>query len=846
MPEDSRSVRLYRRLLKLYPAGFRENYAAAMERAFRDELRESHGALLWLRLLADLAVSLPAQFARELAQDARHTFRLWAARPWHTAFAILAIGIGIGANTGVFSVVNALLLRSLPFRDPERLASLDLFFAPHDTASHFHDWRTHSSYLADAALWEGLDANLGTAGEWRRVRVVQTSWNFFSLLGTQPVLGRAFAPGEEVEGNGWGSPGPNAVAVISYGLWQGLYGGDRKVLGSIIRIDGNPLTIVGVAPTGFDYPDQAAVWKPAAYSGGNHGWTTIARLKPGIAWAQARAPFLAEAYRFWPGPRRTATQISTIAPLRDALAGPTKSASLVLMACVLLVLLIACTNVANLLMARTADRAAELSIRSALGASRARISQQLLTECVLLSLAAALAGLAVASATISIAAKLQPAPLATQDYSILDARVLAFAIAVSLASGLLFGLLPSFYAGRVHIFGTRGSSGTRSSRLVREALVAAQVMLTLVLLTASIAVGRAFVHLMKIDRGFDRTGVITATVSLEGTAIQTDAGRMIYFQEALARIRRLPGVQSASTTQFLPLDAKGFIGGRYRLDGRPASTNSSNIPVMPDYFRTMGGRIVAGREFTEADMQSDALVAIVNHVFAREFGQPADLLGRQLSNGDTARKIVGVVRGMDYMTDGANSSQVFTLSRSPGWPGSTFVVKVTGRAEDHLAIVRDTIRSVDPQAPVFGVKTMDRRMAENFARPQFYRTAVTFFAAFALLLAIIGIYGIVSYTVARRTHEMGVRMALGATPENLRVVLLRQGLLPIVAGAIPGIALAILSGRLLESLVEGARSVEPAAYAGAVLFIAAIAAAGIWIATHPIAKLDITEILRTD
>jgi len=321
---------------------------------------------------------------------------------------------------------------------------------------------------------------------------------------------------------------------------------------------------------------------------------------------------------------------------------------------------------------------------------------------------------------------------------------------------------------------------------------------------------------------------------------------MIYFQEALARIRRLPGVRSASTTQFLPLDAKGFIGGRFRLDGRPASTNSSDIPVMADYFRTMGGRIVAGREFNDADMQSNTPVAIVNDIFAREFGQPADLLGRELTEGNTGRKIAGVVRGMDYMTGGANSSQVFTLSRSPGWPGSTFVVKVAGRAEDHLAIVRDTIRSVDPQVPVFGVKTMDQRMAENFARPQFYKTAVTCFAAFALLLAIIGIYGIVSYTVARRTHEMGVRMALGATPENLRAVLLREGLLPIAAGAIPGIALAVLSGRLLESLVEGAKSVEPTAYAGSVLFIAAIAAAGIWIATRPIARLDITEILRTD
>jgi putative ABC transport system permease protein len=245
-------------------------------------------------------------------------------------------------------------------------------------------------------------------------------------------------------------------------------------------------------------------------------------------------------------------------------------------------------------------------------------------------------------------------------------------------------------------------------------------------------------------------------------------------------------------------------------------------------------------------MQGGAPVAIVNDVFAREFGQPADLVGRQLTEGDTARKIVGVVHGMDYMTDGANSSQIFTLSRSPGWPGSTFVVKVAGHPEDGRAIVRDTIRSVDPQVPVFGVKTMDQRMAENFARPQFYKTAITFFAAFALLLAIIGIYGIVSYTVARRTHEMGVRMALGATPETLRVVLLRQGLLPIVAGAIPGIVLAALSGHLLESLVEGARSVEPTAYTGSVVSIAAIAAAGIRIATRPIARLDITEVLRTD
>jgi putative ABC transport system permease protein len=514
---------------------------------------------------------------------------------------------------------------------------------------------------------------------------------------------------------------------------------------------------------------------------------------------------------------------------------------------VALVLLIACTNVANLLMARTADRTAELSIRSALGASRARLSQQLLTECILLSLAAAVAGLFVAIATISITAKLQPAPLGAQTYSILDGRVLSFAIGVSVLSGLLFGILPSLYAGRVHTFGTRSATDTRRSRVVREVLVAAQVMFTIVLLTASISVGRAFAHLMNIDHGFDRSGVITAGVSLEGTHVETDAGRLAYFQETFGRLRRLPGVRSVSSTQFLPLLAKGFMGGRYSLDGRRASESSMLVPVMPDYFRTMGTQILAGREFTPADLESAGEAAIVNDVFAREFGQPGDLLGRTVSSGGSPRTVVGVVKRMDYLAEGAQTSQIFVLSRSPGsWPGATIVVKVDGQADDRLALIRDTIQSVDPQVPVFGVKTMQQRMADEFARPQFYKTAVMFFAAFAVLLSIIGVYGIVSYTVARRAHEMGIRMALGTTPDSLRSALLRQGLLPIVAGAVPGIVLAILSGRLLESLVEGAKSVDALAYAGSVLFIAAIAAAGIWIATRPIARLDVMEILRAE
>lgn len=278
------------------------------------------------------------------------------------------------------------------------------------------------------------------------------------------------------------------------------------------------------------------------------------------------------------------------------------------------------------------------------------------------------------------------------------------------------------------------------------------------------------------------------------------------------------------------------------MDGRRANENSMIVPVMPDYFRTMGGSILAGREFTEAELRSKARVVVVNEPFASEFGPPADAVGRETYGG----RIIGVVKGMDYMTEGANSYQLFVPSHSPGGFFSTFVARVNGRAEERLAMIRDAVQSVDREVPVFGVKTMEQRLADALARPQFYRTAVLCFAAFALLLAVIGIYGTVSYAVAQRTHEMGVRMALGTTPARLRVRLLRQGLLTIAAGAIPGVAGAILSGRLLESLVDGAKSVNAMAFGASVICIAVIAAAGIWAATRPISRLDIVEILRTD
>jgi putative ABC transport system permease protein len=790
--------------------------------------------------------SIPWQVAHEFARDARHTFHLWVVRPWQTACAILALAIGIGANMGMFSVVNALLLSSLPFREPESLASFQLFFPPHDSPKLFHDWRTQTAFLDDAALWETGDANLGGAGEWQRARVAQTSWNFFALLGVHPVLGRTFAPGEDVEGNGWGPAGPNAVAVISYGLWQSLFGGERDVLGATIRIDGNPLTVIGVSPPGFDYPQRASLWKPAVYSEGNYGFTTIGRLKAGITWNHAQTLALAEADRLSPSRRSLNQPPPVIAPLRDELAGPTKKASLILMGGTVLVLLIAWLNVANLLTARTADRQVELSIRSALGASRARLVQQLFSECLLLALTGGTAGAVVAYAVTSVAAQLQPAALASQTYSMLNGQVIGFAIATMVLTGFLVSILPALYAGRIHSFGTRSSSDGRGSRRLRETLVAVQVMLTIVVVSASISLGRAFLDLMQADRGFERAGVVTAMVSLEGTTHGTDGKRLEYFQEVLARLGRLPGVRAVSTTQFLPLDAKGFVGGRYGLDGRTASTNSMSVPVMQDYFRVMGSRLLAGREFTEADIRGNAKLAIVNDVFARQFGNPADLIGRELSAGRNSWRIVGVVKAMDYMVADAQTSQVFHPSRSPGWPRTAVIVRLAGRPRERLAMIRDTIRSVDPEVPVFDVKTLEQRMADEFARPHFYKTAVMCFAAFAFLLAIFGIYSIVSYSVARATHAMGVRMALGARPEHLRASLLFKGLLPVAQGIILGMAGALLSGKLLESLVEGAKFVNATACVVEILFIAVVAAAAIWVATRPIARLDVMEIIRTE
>jgi predicted permease len=783
---------------------------------------------------------------RAVLQDGRYTFRLWARHPLHTMFMIAALAIGIGATTGGFSVVNTLLLRSLPFHDPERLVSFhpNEFIPPHDNAKQFDDWQEQSTYLANAALVEENDVNVGVADEAVRVHAASASWNLFTVLGTPAASGRTFQPGEDALDS-------DQVAIISCGLWQQLFAGNPGAIGSSIQVNGKHLTIIGVTPRGFDYPRDTVLWLPAKFSEGNNGWTTVARLKPGVTWPQARAAFEADVNRLssTPGHLDLSSPRPKIRSLREALTGPVASASLMLMAGMALILLIACTNVANLLMARITDRTTELSIRSALGASRGRLKRQLLTECLILCAVSTLAGLLVAAGIISVAAKVQPPPLSAMSYSLFDVRVLAFSLTISVLTGLLFGVLPFFSIGQVHIFGARGSGRTRRSQVISQLLTGAQVALTIILLTASLSIGRAFFQLMAADRGFDAKGIVTVNVSLDGTTHQTNKQRLQYFEEVLVRMRNLPGVRSASATEFLPLYATGFVGGRFGVDGRRANRGSTMVPTLSDYFQTMGGRILQGREFTAAEVTAGSRVAVVNERFATEFGGPREVLGRQLTIGTgTGWKIIGVVRGMEFETDAslANSNQVFVPAESPGGFFSTFVARVDGRADDHLTAIREAIRSVDPYVPVFGVKTMEQRLADFFIRPRAYRTAVWMFAGFAVLLALIGIYGIVSHSVAERTQEMGLRMALGATPARVRGMLLTQSLLVIAVGAVLGVVGANAVGRSLGSLIPEAMPVGLITAIALSISLSAAAAITIWCATRRIPELDIMRMLQAE
>jgi putative ABC transport system permease protein len=845
--------RFYRLLLKLYPARFREEFAAPLERQFSDEYRETHGAgqraLFWLRTLADWAVTVPAERARELGQDLRYAARVYRRRAFATTLALSALALAIGATTGVFSVVNALLLRSLPFRDAERLV-LEFRVIPRfdgDSAS-LDAWSHNSAYLEDATIYRPADMNLNTNAGTVRVKVAQTTARFFSVLGTEPAFGRAFAVEESVAGR-------DQVAVIGHGLWQQISGGDPRILGATIRLNGVPLTVIGVAPPGFDFPDHTAVWIPTGHDyqripNSTFGAPyTVGRLKPGVTVAEANRMYYAELALAYPRGLSDADRVRWVS-LRDRLAGSVRQASLVLLGVVLFVLLIACANVAQLLLSRVSERRQELTIRRALGASRARLVQQLITESMVLTLAAGAAGLAVAQWAARIAAVTAPPPLAAQRYTVLDCPVLAFATGLALLTGLMFGVLPALLIGRMQptadsLRSHAGSPLRRAGRL-RTLLVAAQAALTLVLVAGALTMGRSFLRLLGTDLGFRTERVITLSVSLDGTRYDANHGETGFYRGALDRLRAVPGVESAGAVDYLPLASDYLAVFRFRRD----STHKPwgiQVTATPDYFRTLRTPLLEGRDFTKADRRGAEPVAIVNESFARRAGSA--IIGAKIaSDQDQTFTVVGVVRTMSFspFSRPDDEPQVYVPAAQNPPQFATFVVRVKGGPDPYRAVLRDAVQQVDRQVAVYGIETFDSRLRQTLARPRFYTTAILFFGGFALLLAIVGTYGVASYSIAQRTREMGVRIAVGASPRGLRGMLLRQSMLPVACGAVAGVAGAAALGRYLQHLIAQAEPTGPWTCALAAAALAATAALAVWTATGRVVRMDPTAALRAE
>jgi putative ABC transport system permease protein len=849
--------RLYRLLLSLYPARFREEYAQLMERQFREDYRETRGAAAraWfvLQALSDLAITLPGEIAREFGRDVRYSFRSYRQRPLVTASVVVALALAIGSATGVFSVVNAVLIRSLPFRDSDRL--VELWRSPWNIANGraaFREAQARSSYLQEAAGYASNEVNLTAARSSARVQLAETTANFLALLGSEPELGRGFATEEDI-------PGRNAVAIIGYGLWQQMFGGDSRVLGSTVRLNEVPVTVVGVAPRGLDYPAQASVWTPTLYDlqripkSGAFSWQTIGRLKPGIGLAEASTRFQAEVQRANAGRKRLKIEGYSANPelfsLRDQLAGPVRSAALVLMGMVVFVLLVACANLAHLLLSRTTERRRELAIRSALGASRARLLQQLATEAFVLTGIAALAGCAVAYSITQLAGAAAPAPVAALSYRIVDWRVIGFATGLAVFTAVLFGLFPASLIARQPI-GMQGSSRGPATSRMRAILIAMQATLTVALLAGAFTMGRSFLTLLHTDLGFHTSQLVTASISLAGTRYESDTSRRQYYYESLERLRSVPGIEAAAAVSYLPLIPKMFMGGRVKLIAG-AEVVAPVIAASPGYFRTMATEILEGREFNESDRSDSNPVVVLSDKLAHALA-PGSLTGRSIDltwrpGSSRAATIIGVVRSQRYSGPayGGGPEIFFPIEQAPP-QFVTFVAKVRGPADAYIPAVRGAVQQTDAAVPVYDVKTLDRRLADTLARPRFFTAAVLFFAVFAFLLALIGTYGVATYAVSQRTQEIGVRLAVGASPRRVRWMLLREGLVPVAAGLLAGVLSASSLGQVLQHLIANASPVSPWISFGEAFLLAAVLAGTIWSATNRILRMDPTAVLKSE
>ena len=804
-----------------------------------------------------------------LLQDIRFGVRTLLKRPGFTAVAVLTLALGIGANTAIFTLVNAVLLRPLPYPEAERLVMLwedaaSIGFPRNTPApANYVDWKTQTqSFEAMAAsMWASF--NLTGYGEPQKVDGNAVSADLFDVLGARPALGRGFTAEEE-------KPGSDKVVVLSHGLWRTTFGGEPSVVGRDIILSGEKYTVVGVMPRDFQYlQPHIRLWVPLALSPedwanrGGHYLTVVGRLKPGVSVGQADADLKAVTARIArDNPAEAGGLAAYVLPLREQVSGEARRPLLVLVVAVAFVLLIACANVAGLLLARSAARRKEMAVRVALGASRARVVRQLLTESALLSAAGGAAGLLLALWSFAFLRQLVPPSLAASAPLAVDARALLFTVVVSLLTATLFGLAPALQASKaapadaLKQGGGRGAVGG-GGRHLRGAFVVAEVALALMLLVGAALLIQSLQKLRGEYAMASPEQVLTLRTVLPNNRYPQRAQREAFYDAVLGRVRALPGVVSAGYTTSVPLAWKGgtsgFVPEGGVLDPR-LGYDAVHRQVTAGYLESLGLPLKAGRLFTESDGPQGQPVAVINEAMARTYFPGGDPLGRRFKVGDPDSErpwvtIVGVVRDIRQMGIEAPAKPEFYLpyrqvNYQQWFAPAHLVVRTSVEPTSLVAAVRREVYAVDPEQPVANVQTMEEILGEESAQRRTGMLLLATFAGLALLLAALGIYGVLSFFVAQHTQEIGVRLALGARPRAIIALVLGKGMRLALAGLGLGLAGALPLTRLIEGQLFGVSASDPLTYAGLALLLAAVALLACYLPARRATKVDPMVALR--
>jgi predicted permease len=808
-----------------------------------------------------------------LIQDLRYGLRMLAKHSGFATVAVITLALGIGANTAMFSMVHGVLMRPLPFKDPGRLYTLwerNLKMGYEQNApatANFADWRDRNKVFERMAAFDASRTfNLAGSGNPERVDGAAASPSLFELLSVEPVLGRTFSPGEDQLGR-------DRVVLLSYGLWQRRFNADRSIVGKSMAIDGRGCTVIGVMPPGFQFPGDtgtilniftappAQLWVPLALTPGAwrqrsaHYLQVIARLKRGVTLGQAQAEMNSiEQQLVREYPRDYIGSDVKLVPLHVQVVGSIRSALLVLFGAVAFVLLIGCANVANLLLARATSRQREVAIRSALGATRLRLIRQLVTESLALALAGGALGVLVATWGINLLKLIVPDNFPRTGDIRIDASVLAFTVLASVGTGLLFGLAPAFQASRIRLTeslkeGERGADSLGRNRL-RSALVVSEVALALVLLIGTGLMLRSFVRLQEVNPGFAPDHLLTMEISLP-EARYPNPQKAAFFARLLERVRALPGVKSAGAIGHLPLggDIESYA---MQVEGRPPLPNEYANPdchvVMPGYFEAMKIPLVEGRYFEERDSAQSPHAVIINETLARNVFPNQSAIGKRLQMGfnNFTGEIIGVVGNTKHLAlNWAPVEEVYTAYlQAPFWGTLALTVRTTSNPLGLSRAVRDQVLAIDKDQPVSKVRTMDEVMDASVSAPRFRTLLLALFGVAALLLAAIGIYGVMSYSVSQRTREIGIRMALGAAQPEVIKLVLRQGLALTLAGLGLGLLGALGLTRLLSGMLYEVRPTDPLTFAGVALLLTAISLLAGYIPARRATKVDPMVALR--